>query len=337
MWATWLATYFLVFSAGSVGGHTYYMGVIAVPLAALTGGGVALMWRAYRAGGPRAWALPGAVAATAAWSAYLAHEFPSFLPWLAPAVGLLGLGAVVLLVLGGRGRSGSGGRLALAGLSASLAALLFAPSAWAVQVFNPAYASSGRGAVGPSGKHRGHRSVTPAGGRTGQRPRTSAGSHGETPGAPGSTGGFGGLRDDGRLTVAQRELLRYTAAHRGSATYVFATTDWKGASPYILATGARVLPLGGYSGGVPFPTETQFRQMVASGKLRYVLLGSAGRSRGALSGNRTGTGATQVTAWVQAACTPVPASAYGGTEPVGAAQPSVATGEKLYRCAPGAV
>jgi 4-amino-4-deoxy-L-arabinose transferase-like glycosyltransferase len=97
LWGTWLTTFFLVFSAGSVAGHTYYMGVIAVPLAALTGGGVVLMWRAYRAGGRRAWALPGTVAATAAWGAYLAGQFPSFLPWLAPVVGVLGLAAVVLL------------------------------------------------------------------------------------------------------------------------------------------------------------------------------------------------------------------------------------------------
>ncbi|MFF7901936.1 glycosyltransferase family 39 protein [Streptomyces sp. NPDC007920] len=340
LWGTWLATYFLVFSAGSVGGHTYYMGVIAVPLAALTGGGVTLMWRAYRAGGPRAWALPGAVAATAAWSVYLAGEFPSFLPWLALVVGLLGVGAVVLLVLGRRGRSASGSGLGLVGLAVSLAALLFAPSAWAVQVFNPAYASTGRGAVGPSGQHRGHRSVTTAGGRTGQRPLTGAGSRGVTRGAPGAQGGAGGfsvLQDDGRLTGPQKELLRYTTSHQGSATYVFATTGWRGASPYILATGAHVLPLGGYSGSVPFPTEAQFRHLVDSGKLRYVLLGAGGRGRGALSGNRTGngTGAMQITAWVRSACALVPASAYGGSESADTSRPSGATGE-LYRCTSGA-
>ena len=96
LWGVWLATYFLVFSAGSVGGHSYYMGVIAVPLAALTGGGVTLLWRAYRAGGARAWALPGTVAAGAVWSAYLAWQYPSFLPWLAPAVLVLGAAAVTV-------------------------------------------------------------------------------------------------------------------------------------------------------------------------------------------------------------------------------------------------
>ncbi|MER6049274.1 hypothetical protein ABT168_17765 [Streptomyces sp. NPDC001793] len=126
-----MTTYFLVFSAGSVGGHTYYMGVIAVPLAALTGGGLTLLWGAYRAGGRRGWVLPGAVAATVAWGAFLSSEFPSFLPWLAPATGTLALTAVVLLILARPGGNQRGGRIALVGLGASLAAVLLAPAAWA--------------------------------------------------------------------------------------------------------------------------------------------------------------------------------------------------------------
>ncbi|MFF7355637.1 hypothetical protein ACFZA1_23760 [Streptomyces filipinensis] len=79
--------------------------------------------RAHRAGGRRAWALPGAVAATTAWSASVADGFPAFLPWLAPVAGLLGLTAVVVLVSARPGRrTASGGRLALVGLTASLVA-----------------------------------------------------------------------------------------------------------------------------------------------------------------------------------------------------------------------
>ncbi|MER6350813.1 glycosyltransferase family 39 protein [Streptomyces sp. NPDC001634] len=343
LWGTWLATYFLVFSAGSVGGHTYYMGVIAVPLAALTGGGIALMWRAYRAGGRRAWALPGAVAATAAWSAYLAGEFPSFLPWLEPAVGGLGLAAVVLLVLARPGRTTSAGRLALAGLSASLAAVLIAPGAWAVQVFNPSYGSSGMGAVGPAGMNRGHGSVESRGGWMGP----GAWGGGATRGSEAmrvGRGGYGGFSGDGGLTANQRELLDYVTSHKGSATYVFATTSWSGASPYILATGAHVLPLGGFSGRVPFPTEAQFRQLVDSGKLQYVLLGG-GRGMGSMFGGGGGETATaQITDWVQSACVRVPASTYGGTDSSGAtsdvsgfagAGGETATAQTLYRCVPG--
>lgn len=334
LWGTWLAMYFLVFSAGSVGGHTYYMGVIAVPLAALTGGGVVQMWRAHQMGGRRAWALPGAVAATAAWSVYLASRFPSFLPWLAPLVGVLGLAAIALLALARSVRTPSGGRLALAGLAAALAAVLIAPGAWAVQVFNPSYGSTGMGAVGPSGMDRGHGSVTSASGRRGEllwggaTMRAGAGS-----GATGRGGyaGFGVQAADGRLTADQQRLLGYTTAHQGSAEYVFATTAWNSASPYILGTGAHVLPLGGFTGQVPFPTETQFRQLVASGELHFVLVGG-GRSTGAFfggSGSTATTATARITHWVQSSCTRVPASAYGGTETADT------TTQNLYRCGTG--
>lgn len=364
LWGTWLATYFLVFSAGSVGGHTYYMGVIAVPLAALTGAGVVLLWRAYRAGGPRAWALPGAVAATAAWSAYVADRFPSFLPWLAPVVGLLGLAAVVLLVLARTVRAASGGRLALVGLVVSLVAMLIAPSAWAAQVLRPSYRDSGMGAVGPSGMTRGHGSVRSAGrpgGRVswagGTERRRVAGTDGarglsdlgdfSDPAGTGDfadavgSGGFGGPNADGQLTASQRKLLAYTSARRGSATYVFATASWSGAAPYILATGAHVLPLGGFSGRVPFPSTAQFRQLVDSGKLKYVVLGGTGRGGGGMFGEAGGTAAgAQITAWVQSSCRRIPNAAYGVASglisgPAGGRSGARATEQALYQCRPG--
>ncbi|MFF4360306.1 ArnT family glycosyltransferase [Streptomyces sp. NPDC001604] len=337
MWGTWLATYFLVFSAGSVGGHTYYMGVIAVPMAALAGGGMTLLWHAYRAGGRCAWVLPSTVAATAAWGAYIASGFPTFLPWLAPAVGVLGVVAVVLLVLARTGVR-SGGRLALAGLAASLVAVLFAPSAWAVQVFNPSYRSSGMGSVGPSSGGGGHGQPKPVAGRMGQSPWGGARGNGTAYG-----GGLGAFGDSsGQLTVEQQKLLDYTTEHRGSAQYVFATTSWSGASPYILAKGADVLPMGGFTGRVPFPTQSRFQQLVKSGKLKYVLVSGSSRGMGATFGNSAAgtTSTTQITKWVESTCTLVPASAYGGTQSSSAATnefPGPGRGEAgatqtLYQC-----
>ncbi|QLJ03365.1 glycosyltransferase family 39 protein [Streptomyces sp. NEAU-sy36] len=318
LWGTWLATYFLVFSAGSVGPHTYYMGVIAVPLAALTGAGAVRLWRAHRAGGRRAWALPGAVAATTAWSAYLAGRFPAFLPWLAPAVAVLGSAATVLLVLTRPGRPRAGGRLALGGPAAALAALLAAPTAWAVQVFDPAYGTAGMGSVGPTAPDRGTAHTGTPGAQA---------ARGHTPASAGP-GAWGGIASDGGMTPAQRRLLDYTRAHRGSARYVFATTNWNAASPYILATGAEVLPLGGFSGRVPFPTPARFRRLVAEGRVRYVLAGgSAGfgpAAAGTANATAGKTAATRISDWVASSCAEVPAAAYGGT--------AAAPGQTLYRC-----
>lgn len=332
LWGIWLVTYFLVFSAGSVDGHTYYMGVVAVPLAALTGAGATAMWRAHRSGGRSAWALPGAVAATVAWGAYICLQFTSFAPWLAPVMITLGAVGVVLLVLGRFGsRLGRLRRVAVTGLLTGLAAMLLAPSAWAVQVFAPSSGgmTSMMGAVGPT---------TPGaqGGRRGQGmpwtqmaggARNALGAPAQkdrTPGAPSSRtesmrgarqgGGMAGFRgmDSGRLTQAQRQLLDYATARKGKAEYVFATLSWSAASPYILDTGAHVLPLGGFTGQVPFPTLAEFQRMTGTGQLRYVMLDSGG-GRGGFGGmgaffgaaaGRNGT-VSGISAWVSSKCVTV--------------------------------
>ncbi len=293
LWGVWLATYFLVFSAGSVGGHTYYMGVVAVPLAALTGGGTALMWRAYRAGGRRAWALPAAFGATVAWGAYICSRFTSFAPWLGPLVLGLGAAGVTLLAMRGRGR-----RVAVAGLVTALAATLLAPSAWAAQVFAPAShgGMGGMGAVGPTVPGRTGRNAGAFGAQG------SPGAH--WGGTPRSRAPFGGA-GSGTLTPAQRRLLAYARAHQGPADYAFAATSWTAASPYILSSGVRVLPLGGFSGRVPFPTLGAFQRLTRTGRLRYVLLAPP-RGFRAFSGPTAPAPTARISSWVTAACSPVP-------------------------------
>ncbi|NUQ96680.1 MAG: mannosyltransferase, partial [Streptomyces sp.] len=179
-------------------------------------------------------------------------------------------------------------------------------------------------------------------GRTGQSPWGGAagGARGKGMAHGGGVGGFGD--SDGQLTAQQQKLLDYTTAHRGSVRYVFATTSWSGASPYILAKGADVLPLGGFTGQVPFPTQSQFQQLVTSGKLKYVLVSGSGRGMGATFGNSAAgtTSTTQITKWVESTCTLVPASAYGGTQSSVAATtgfPGPGRGETgatqtLYQC-----
>jgi 4-amino-4-deoxy-L-arabinose transferase-like glycosyltransferase len=308
LWGGWLATYFLVFSAGSVGGHTYYMGVVAVPLAALTGAGAVELWRAHGAGGWRAWALPVALGATVAWSAYICFQFTSYAPWLGPVVLCVGVVALTLLAL--RGRTP---RFALGGLLAGLLAVLLAPGAWSAQVFAPA-THGGRtgmmGSVGPTnpvandvsqaaggprmaGVFGGSGSVWGTGARGGGR--TARGVAGD--GAVGRGARFGGA-GSGTLTSAQKRLLDYARAHQGSATYVFAATSWSGASPYILSGGAHVLPLGGFTGRVPFPTLDAFRRLTGSGRLRYVLLAPP-------RGSRPGPTA-RINSWVEGACSAGP-------------------------------
>ncbi|MFJ5676552.1 ArnT family glycosyltransferase [Streptomyces sp. NPDC093097] len=347
LWGVWLATYFLVFSAGAIGGHTYYLGVVAVPLAALFGAGTVQFWRAWLRGGrSRAWALPTVVAGTVAWSAAIARLFPDFLPWLAPTV--LGLGAVALALLV-RGRaaartrpaadggaaaapgpvadSGSAAnsrpdgprgktarrRTALLGLGTALVAVLLPSAAWASSVLDPAYGHSGMGSTGPVAlRHRTaarhpatHHTDTPPPPRP-HRPADPDGAH-RTPGQGARTTPDRPY-DGTALSTAQRHLLAYTRTHRDGATFLFATTSWRTASPYILHAGAPVLPMGGFTGTAPTPTASGFRHLVATGQVRYVVLGGPATDPGRAIGP-----------WVRDHCAPVPAQAY-----------------RLYRCTPGA-
>ena len=319
LWGAWLATYLLVFSAGSVGGHTYYMGVVAAPLAALSGAGLVVLRQAHRAGGRGAWALPAVVAATAVWGAVVARDYPRFLPWLAPVLLLVALVAVVLLLVG---------RFARSGLVLGLVAVLIAPTAWTASVFDPAYGRSGMGAVGP----------------------VAVGSKHQPPAAKAEEQALAAVWGQGsqRLTGSQRSLLSYVESHRGGARYLFATTSWSTASPYILATGAPVLPIGGFTNEVPSPTLHAVQQSIAAGRLRYVLLTTAPQGGSGRPGSRVGkaavaplsapanaptagsmggrpapgTAAARTAVWVARSCRPVPAADYGGG----------VTGQQLYHC-----
>jgi hypothetical protein len=112
-------------------------------------------------------------------------------------------------------------------------------------------------------------------------------------------------------------VVDYLKAHQGGAKYAVAITDANSAGPYIMA-GLSVLPIGGFSGQVPFPTLAQFQSLLASGQLRYVLAGGRGGGPGPGGGPGGGAGGgSSVSGYVTQNCT------------------SVATVSGLYDCAAG--
>jgi 4-amino-4-deoxy-L-arabinose transferase-like glycosyltransferase len=136
MWGIWLGTIGLAFSAGNVA-HATYTAALAVPVAALAGVGIPLLWRTHPA------SLPVAVVASAGWAAYLTTRYAAFLPWLLPVLVALTVVAVALLVLART-------RLAAVGLVAATAAILVVPAAWSISVLDPRYAgTTTEAAAGP--------------------------------------------------------------------------------------------------------------------------------------------------------------------------------------------
>ena len=150
-----------------------------------------------------------------------------------------------------------------------------------------------------------------------------AASAGRGAGGPGGGGGAGGgILGSTALTASQQQLYRYVSAHREGAGYLLAVSSWSQASAYILATGQEVMPMGGFSGSVPEPTLARVKQLVATGQLKFFLLGGAGGFGG--PGRGGGGTATQVASWVESACAVVPAADYGAT--------SVGSAGTLYAC-----
>jgi 4-amino-4-deoxy-L-arabinose transferase-like glycosyltransferase len=120
----------------------------------------------------------------------------------------------------------------------------------------------------------------------------------------GGPGGFG-------ATTTDTALDNYLVAHKGNATYIVAAFGSQSSAPIIIATGQPVITIGGFNGGDPAPTLAQFQQLVAQGKVRYVLVrggGFGGPGGGGFGG--PGGGNSAISQWVTAHGTQVN---YGGS------------------------
>jgi hypothetical protein len=131
-------------------------------------------------------------------------------------------------------------------------------------------------------------------------------------GAPGAQGGQGAFSDTA--------LVEYLLASRGTEAWIVAVTSANTAAPIQLATGAPVMAMGGFSGSDPAPTLAELQGYIASGELRFVIVG-AWAGPGARGGPGVSTSSERDT-WVTTACERVD---YGG-----------AGSSALYDCA-GAV
>lgn len=339
LWGGWLVVHYAVFSFSSGTFHPYYTTAMAPAIAALTGIGGVLMWRAARTS--RAWSLvlAVAVAVTGAWSFAVLRRTPEFVPWLAWTIA--GATAVAVLALmatafasaergadrdspAGRGRRTAARVMAGAwvmalALAAAVVAGLAGPAAYAVTPLgaavngtNPTAGPSGFGGFGGFGGPGGPGGPGEMGGMGGMAPpsgtRPAAGA--DAPGAPASGGdaqGGRGMRGPGGQVDAG--MAAYLKRNKGGATWLVAVGSAQSASSLILSTGEPVIAMGGFTGSDPAMTVDLLRKYAADGSLRYVLLGE-GRGPG---GGPGGGADSSVTEWVKANATLVLASEYGGT------------------------
>src|SRR5215203_47775 len=216
LWGTWLISQVVFFSVAG-DWDPYYLAMLAPAVAALVGAGVVALWDDYRGQGWRGWLLPLTLAGAASLQLYiLAHFYPDWGHWLAPAVVILGLGAAASLVVAlptPRLRV-SGYPLALAAISVGVVSLFLAPAVWAASTI-----------------WYGAETRSPTAGPQAGPSETS------------SRFGSDGSEVD--------PLVDYLHANQGDTKYLVAAIDSGVASPIILNTDEPVIAFGGFEGRDP--------------------------------------------------------------------------------------
>ena len=277
LWGGWAAVSAAVFSLSKGIFHPYYSVQLAPAVAALAGAGGVALWHLGRRHRALGWILPATIVATAAVAVEILVRTPTYHPALRSAIAVgAALAAAGLLAATYLKQW----RVMTVAAAVAVASLLAAPAAFALTTATGA-ASGSIPVAGPTG----------AGG------------------PPGAGAGFG-RGGPGATTTADAALISYLEAHRGGAEYLVAAFGSQASAPIIIASGQPVITIGGFNGGDPAPTLAQFQQLVAQGKVRYVLLGG-GFGGGGFGGGPGGGGNSAITQWVTTHGTPVPASSYG--------------------------
>jgi 4-amino-4-deoxy-L-arabinose transferase-like glycosyltransferase len=330
--------------------HPYYVSLVAPFEAALVGAGAAQLI----GGGLQARILgPLAVAGGVATELAVLHVNPRQLTSLAPElIAVCALAACGLALFTRR-------RARMATLAVALAMLLVAPASWAVDTLGHATSGTfpaggplsaatggpgaGFGGGGFGGGFGGAGSRTPGSGRAGAgrggfaRGRGAGGSvplfggsagAGAAPGGGGfggGGGGFGGFGGGfgggpfGGGDDSLNEVLAYVNDHGGGT---IAVASQQSAAAAVIASGARVAGIGGFSGQESEVSASWFAQELRSGRIRWVIASGAGGFGGGLRrGSRIGS--TRIMALVAKACRPVSLTAAGGSS----ALSDVAAGE----------
>ncbi|MDP9075369.1 MAG: glycosyltransferase family 39 protein [Actinomycetota bacterium] len=267
LWGGWAAVSAAVFSLSQGIFHPYYSVQLAPAIAALAGAGAVALWHLGRRSPALGWVLPTSIVVTAAVAVEILDRTPNYHPELRAgiAVGAALAAAGLLAAMYLRHARIMVFAAALAGAS-----LLAAPAAFALTTAT----SSANGPTPAAGPSNG----------------TGFGGAGGAVGA-GGTGGFGGS------TATSPALISYLETNRRGAQYLVAAFGSQSSAPIIIASGQPVMTIGGFNGGDPAPTLAQFEQLVAGGKVRYILISAGGRGGGFGGGPGGGT-SSAISTWV---------------------------------------
>lgn len=237
IWTGWLATYWIVFSAAGGPFHTYYLAVLAPPLAALAGIGAAMAWQQRDKHGVTM--LATFILLTALWQAWIYFgqtklNAPLWLQASALTCELLSLLSVALLLLW---RNNTRATLAVVPAFALLALPVLA--SLSVVAIRP-------NVIAP---------VATLSEYTAPEQEDAA------------------RANPRRRDASRAKLISFLLENRGNEKFIVAVENALIAAPIIIATGEPVITLGGYLGTDPILTPEKLSDLAKQGLLRFVMTG----------------------------------------------------------------
>ncbi|MBP2633308.1 MAG: hypothetical protein H6Q70_3936 [Firmicutes bacterium] len=82
-----------------------------------------------------------------------------------------------------------------------------------------------------------------------------------------------------RFTVDTAKLENFLLSHRREEKYIIAVPNAHIASPIIIGTGEPVITYGGFMGAEKILNAERLEELVSSGQVRYILIGSDNNSQ----------------------------------------------------------
>ena len=300
-WLAWLIPAMAFFSVAGFF-HHYYLIMLAPPIAALFGAGWTQLFEDYKSNSNwKSWLLPIAILVTAGFQWYIVHPYDDVIGagW---SISIAVTGIIVAFALVWFKYREMKWNHAFDVVV--LLVLFIGPMYWATTPITYGgnsmipQAGPGSGSMGGfAGKmpfFNGQKGF--AGGYLSKKSNAenSIGSpnNGQTDGSthPVQPSNMSKDRQRGMDSVSiDKKTLSYLKKNNTGETYLFATTSYQTAAPYMIDEGESVITMGGFSGSDPVYTVEKLKKLVSSGKVKYFLI-SDGGMRG---------GSSEVTEWIK--------------------------------------
>jgi 4-amino-4-deoxy-L-arabinose transferase-like glycosyltransferase len=293
LWFMWFLPVFLYFSFNTGTFHSYYLTMLAPPVAALTGIGITVMWELYREKGWKSWFLPATLIVNGAVQLLMLTYFvnnSNIIKVLMILLIVLCFGAsIVLSILNITKKNypneensvndSKQKKLQKVLVSIALIGLLVTPlvgsAAAMFYSLNGSFPAAGLELLSSNQAES----------------RMMDGNMGSTIGGSGNSA-----------------LVNYLLKNKTSSQkYLLVVSSANDASDIIINTGESVMAIGGFLGNDKSITLDQFKELVKNGEVRYVMTG------GDKGGNGGGSASSEIMAWVKENGTAVASSEYYGT------------------------